>query len=457
MDPIRDRARRGVQRVAWGAALPALACLTGCHGAFLGEDFESTPLPLRPVSAWPLVEVEQDPATGEESTEALGGLVYHHEDPEADAEQDAVFPFYWHARAGDEERTRVPPFYWRDVDAEGSSTTLWPLFGHYREGDQRRTSVLSEVVSVGGDEAGEQVDVSAPRGVVEYHRDGDDVDLWLLGYRGASLASWSREEGRVRGHLLPFAWYWAEAGADGDERSGEADREASSLLLTPLLISSRQGQQTTLAALPGIYHRRDGDEVHTSLLGVLADYRADGESASSGHLLGYGPVSLAHFERGAEHGSAHVFPFYWRWVSQDSATTLALPLLIRSRDTQGERTLLLPFLHVARRGADEARVDVLYPLFHWEREGPDQDHWSVLVLLARYDREDAETHDLRVLWKLFRSRRDGGRREVAFNPLFTVSRDDEQDYFSFSVLGVLYRYERRGDERTHRFLHFLKV
>lgn len=330
-------------------AAGAVACLAGCHGPFLGEDFQAEALPLRQVNAWPLLEREEDPETGESRSLALGGFVYHHDEPHNDAAQAAAFPFYWHARQGQETRTRVPPLYWHTADAEGATTALLPLF-------------------------------------------------------------YAREE----------------------------------------------GERSTLVALPGLYRARDGEETRLNLLAFLADWRTRPQ-ASQGSLVGIGPLALAHWSREGERSWAHAFPLWFSSHDELGGADVVFPFYWRFSDGSGaSRTLLFPLLHHAEDGQGGGQTDVLWPLYHRRVEGPARHDWSVLGYMVTYERTDPQASDLRVLYKLFRRRQDGSRRETSLAPLFTVSRDDEADYRSFSLLGPLYRYERKGAARTHRLLHFIR-
>lgn len=433
------------------ALAPALLC-AGCHGLFLGEDYQAEDLPHRTVNMWPLVETEEDPASGATKTEALGGLVYHHAEPEAEASHSAAFPFFWSSKVGDTKKAVAPPFYWREREGEASSTTLWPLF--HRDSDESRgrsrTSVLSELVSVGSDDEQDRVDVSAPRGVVEVHREGDDLDLWLLGYRQLSLARYKREGTSSSAHLFPVLFHWT---------SGDEATPRSSWAVLPLGYATSQGDETQVLALPGVYYHREGARKHVSLLGLIADHESDSAVESSAtSVLGLGPVALAHYRSDHASSYGHLFPFVFHKGSEQGSVTMASLLYWRFEDPEEEqtRTVLFPLFH-RRSSPSESRTDVLYPLFHREREGEARNHWSVLGVAARWTREAEDAYDFRVLWKLFRAKRDGARTEVAFNPLFTDTRDEERAYHSLSVLGFLYRYERKGDERSHRFLHFLKI
>lgn len=364
-------------RTTWtihrGLAAGAALSLLGCHAPFLGEDWQAESLPLRQVNAWPLLEQEEDPATGESRTLALGGFLYRHEEPQEEAVHSAAFPFYWHAEEGQAERTRVPPLWW-------------------------------------------------------YTRTGpEDVDASLLGVGPVAFYASHQEPGARRSHLFPFWW------------------------------SSQEGDSSSFACLPGLYHGRQGEEAHGNLLGVLADWRSGPGQASSGSVLGLGPLALGGWERDGERSRSHALPLWYSSRDARSEVNIAFPLVWRFADpVQGSaRTLVFPLAHHHDDGRGARRLDVLWPLYS-QQVGPAREGWAVLGWLATFERTDPESSDLRVLYKLFRHRRDGGRRETSFAPLFTVTKDAERDYASFSLLGPLWRTERTGARRTHRLFHFIR-
>ena len=271
-----------------------------------------------------------------------------------DKSLDGLFPVWWRWRAGNGDGFHISPLYfWRRSDSGQASLLLTPLGGYAR--DDRagsRTWLALPLLSFSRTDPERQLRIFTPFYASYTNRDARSTT------RLAGLLFYQRRDPQgSTSALFPLFWHFHDVATD-----------ASATLLLPLF-ARRSGPRDTTTVFTLFYWR---------------SYKNGGFSG--------GLFPVAYFGSNAGRRHAVVAPLFWHFGSEESSTTLALPLFYWHRDRTGYDSAWAPLLFFGNHGGD--RYAVQFPLFwHFasERRGSsttvtpigyfhtDRDGWSAAV------------------------------------------------------------------------------
>jgi hypothetical protein len=324
---------------------------------------------------------------------------------------DTVFPLWW--SAGDEHgswKALLPFFYWERSAKDHQLTWVSPLGGYSRDDEQHSKTLVLLPFFVHRRDPARELDILTPFYIRHRALDESDATTRLLGL----LLYQRRDAQGSTSVLFPFVWRFHS------EPSGA----------------------TATAVLPFYAHRQGprDDSVYAGVFPVWFYWRRFPDGG-----FGTGLFPLAYFGEKAGRSHAVVFPLFWRFKSQQSATTVFVPLFAQHSDPRGFSRVVLPLLWFKGEHGGDA-YNVVLPLF-WHFSSA-RESWSTTVTPLGFFHEDRDGWSLGVgpLLPLFYWRSGADRSHAVLFPLFWHFRERDAQRTT-TVVGP-YVHRTWGDETT---------
>ena len=447
-----------------------------------------------PVSRW-----EKSP--GFYRFHAVPFLVWGERDSEWDTRKFAFLPFYYLNRNQESKLEMKTPLWWHHKDEKHRLDIIPPLFL-----ERRKSEIYGDFTTFGlfpflWIKSGEDYSSISLFPVAGRYRDGKTgshgsylFPLWMYHDTGSS----------VYGMATPFFWNYrgdngraaAVLGLVPHVQDGELQRvypvlrvhspeyafdmltpvfwkyrnKASGVRFTMLLFPLLSGARVNMA-LP-FYSLAEGDDIAYGLFPVLR-FTRKGDYSSFFSLV---PPVWGHRDRSSDSSSLTVFPFYYRYGSDDEnilftplyyrresperTMTSVIPLLYSSVKTPGRRSWLqfplawghrdtdngtrswniLPLLMFYSKTPD-SKTRAYIPLFHWHSSGPDR----MLSVYGPYYRwENSGGYARTGVFPLYWNSADGGYRSKGVLPFYWMADDPAAGRYSSTLLPVYHRSRSAG-------------
>lgn len=320
------------------------------------------------------------------------GLVRHAR--EGDATKDWALPLWYREADADSSTSLVVPVWFAHEDPEGSTRILFPLYGATHEPGLDRRYFGGNLLWLTERPDGGGVDVLFP--LFHYGSQGEDWNGWLF------PVLWMKEEaGRGHWHVWPLVGKTWDAEKEATGWYGafplfgyEEDRDGWNSHLFPVLWLKRSEQREYTHLWPLFGTSRRGDTTTRSVLWPFFRH----ESGPDGWTT-HAPAPLFEMDRQGEEHETRLFPL-WRHASKpaDGSYHGNLLLFLSRWEGDGKGTsdfnILWRFVHADE--TPERSVLAVNPFFRHETNARGDEHWSALFGLVARTRE-AEA----VRWRLF--------------------------------------------------------
>lgn len=355
-------------------------------------------------------------------------LIYH-------AKNDFTFVLPFMGTGGGSKRrfiTILPPLYFRREGPAGRTDVLWPifnvktgseekgwrvapLFGSYRNDSGDRRFALYPIYHHSQSQ-GRRLDWLFPL----YARGSNGDSQWTV-LPGVFLRSGARGEGLF---LTPL--YGHGETSDGGWRN----------VLGPIYLHrwSKDGRSRTYDLMWPVFQRARGDSLDAFRFWPLFGHRRKGDAS---HIFAVWPLYWQGERRDLSTSYRVIFPIYWDYISKTKR--------VRSGGS-GERSRWTGVLPLFTRTQSDDRVSYafLWPLF-WTGDAEGEGRkFEFLWRIFDYESSPRVTQ-ARVLWRLFRYRRDGETMDLDTLPFISVHRDPKRREYSF--LWRFFRYENDSGRR----------
>jgi hypothetical protein len=332
------------------------------------------------------------------------GLVltyYWHDEPTRTAR--ALFPLWYRLRGERTAADLLVPFYYRRVERDSRLMMVTPFYLQRTTPDSRLDLIFPLFARY-----------HTPNGSVMFI-----IPTWL---------SSTNEHGHFS-MLLPLYLH---------SRTND-----SSLLLTPLYISSVTPQTATRMVLPVFFDSRSGQAATRMILPFYLSVRSE-----QSRLRFITPLFL-HY-RTADSLLQLGLPIYLRFEAGPSSFTTLFPLYFHARDdTQhSATTYYFPFYGHYQRGDAVSRHFLLFPLYSQLRDDGLQLHaWDILWPLWHYETTPTTTA-FRLLPLFWHTRTPDSRTTIGFPLYWSFASGDRSTWHLVPLYGV----HTRGDWYAKRFI-----
>jgi hypothetical protein len=484
-----------------GAA--AVLVFSGPRGGLAAEEVRPEPPPPLAVSTTPALPAEK-PArdvTAKKERVNLWPFIYYSYDPQRDAKQLNFFgPIIRSGETPEASYTAVSPFFFSRTEKKtGDAVTelLWPYGTSKRRGEEERTR-LSPFFESNKDESpkwnlfsiyggrsskGESYGGIFPFAGTLKERFGHDEGSFLLfplfaqnrrdenttthilwpffsfttgpteeGFRAWPFFGWKNEKGRMESSFI--AWpFWVE------KRKGlDTENPKHFWMLFPFYGETTSPDRDSWVALwPFIHYAKDKEHDYTtfSLFPLLnITQGSDREAFKLLPLFGYEKTK-------SSNSSFIVAPFIYGTKSKQSRnyTEKQTRWLLFSKDWErtwikegktAKLTHVWPFLHYkkSRKGV----VQVAFPSIFPRVSDSFQRNWPFLTLFGYRKAEDGRVAGS-LLWNLFTYERDEQYSSMELAYIFDYSEDRASDTKEFKLLKGLFSYRTTGEGTRYSFLY----
>lgn len=407
-----------------------------------------------------------------------------------------LFPVYWQGKERGKSWFHLWPLYGESIDVDGSQTlsTLYPLFSLTRNPANEDWTLrylwpLGEIKHAGEEQSSRLLPFYW-RSQGPQHSDGMIFPyLWLEhddSYTRAILPLWwwHRSPERSAGLLFPYAW-WEENDVRQDLffplwwRSHTPQSRYS--LLFPLYFGWENAQSSGSVVLPLWYEAKLQQNRFSILLPLYLDWRVADESRLRLILPFYGdyrspatattlllPFYFRHYnavfdstlrywfpfvgryERGSETQQYYLFPLYAHMEDRESgydSSFFLWPLIHHETLPEAHDTWVLPlFRH--QQSAD--RNNSMAALLWWDGKSPERDYTYLLPLYGHWRNSEAEYTATPVTFDLRKA--DGYRKRFFLGPLAIQSEDPQKELRQLDIFWPLISHRRKGETLHSRFL-----
>jgi len=285
-----------------------------------------------------------------------------------DLSYDVIFPWLWSFRSPEESTTLIPPlFHVRRGNWSIGSAALLAWWGRDRDKGSSWQVILPLFLASHADNGKKALYLSPLGGFRRDDSEGSHGLTWLA----PPILRWHDRQSELESYLLLY-WHYRDIPADATTTVvgpyyQRTDPAGSTRVVFPFFwyFHDRTQPATAHSLLPFYFHRHSPDERMTAagVFPLWAYHRRFSDGGSSGGLFPF-----FFFGQRGERSHLVVAPLLWHFRNQQSSTTVALPLWVRTHDAQSSLTAILPLLFFT--GHDhEASFHIQIPLL-WHFADP---------------------------------------------------------------------------------------